>query len=46
MDLVHGSLLLMQGPTQHHWVHAVPKTSRAVGERINLTFRYVVPSAP
>ena len=46
VDLVHGGLLLMRGPRQHHWVHAVPKTSRAVGERINLTFRYVVPSAP
>jgi alkylated DNA repair dioxygenase AlkB len=41
MDLEHGSVLLMQGPTQHHWVHAVPKTARAVGERINLTFRRV-----
>lgn len=45
IDLAHGSLLLMQGPTQHHWVHAVPKTLRPVGERINLTFRYVVPAA-
>lgn len=44
-DLAHGSLLLMRGPTQHHWLHAVPKTRRAVGERINLTFRQVhVPS--
>jgi len=41
LDLGHGSLLLMAGPTQHHWVHAVPKTTRAVGERINLTFRTV-----
>lgn len=41
IDLAHGSLLLMQGPTQHHWLHAVPKTTRAVGERINLTFRRV-----
>jgi alkylated DNA repair dioxygenase AlkB len=45
IDLAHGSLLLMQGPTQHHWVHAVPKTSRPVGERINLTFRHVRPAA-
>ena len=37
----HGSLLLMAGPTQHHYVHAVPKTARNVGERINLTFRSV-----
>lgn len=42
LDLEHGSLLLMAGPTQHHWLHAVPKTSRAVGERINLTFRTIL----
>jgi alkylated DNA repair dioxygenase AlkB len=35
----HGSLLLMAGPTQHEYLHAVPKTAREVGERINLTFR-------
>jgi len=28
IDLEHGSLLLMQGATQHHWLHALPKTSR------------------
>jgi len=39
--LGHGDLLLMAGPTQHHYVHAVPKTARTVGERINLTFRSV-----
>ena len=41
LDLGHGSLLLMQGPTQHYWHHQVPKTSRAVGPRVNLTFRFV-----
>jgi alkylated DNA repair dioxygenase AlkB len=40
--LSHGSLLCMAGATQHHWVHAVPKTRRPVGERINLTFRRLV----
>ena len=39
--LPHGSLLCMGGATQHHWVHALPKTRRPVGERINLTFRLV-----
>ena len=34
-------LLCMSGATQHHWVHALPKTRAAVGERINLTFRLV-----
>jgi alkylated DNA repair dioxygenase AlkB len=41
VSLTHGSLLLMSGATQHHWVHALPKTSVPVGERINLTFRRV-----
>jgi len=41
LELPHGSLLVMGGPTQHHWLHALPKTRRAVGERINLTFRRV-----
>ena len=45
LSLGHGSLLLMAGATQRHWVHAVPKTSRPVGERINLTFRLVQPAA-
>jgi alkylated DNA repair dioxygenase AlkB len=42
LPLTSGSLLLMGGTTQHHWVHAVPKTAVAVGERINLTFRAVL----
>ena len=46
IDLEHGSLLLMRGPTQHHWLHAVPKTARPTGERINLTFRRVRWDAP
>jgi alkylated DNA repair dioxygenase AlkB len=41
LELPHGSLLVMAGPMQHHWVHALPKTRRPVGERINLTFRRV-----
>ena len=45
LDLDHGSLLSMAGETQHHYVHAVPKTARTVGERINLTFRLVLSPA-
>ncbi len=41
LELTHGSLLVMAGPTQHNWVHQVPKTKRAVAERLNLTFRVV-----
>lgn len=39
--LEHGSLLLMKGKTQHHWLHQIPKTAKVVGERINLTFRVI-----
>ncbi len=41
-DLGHGSLLIMAGTLQHFWVHALPKTARPVGERINLTFRNLI----
>jgi alkylated DNA repair dioxygenase AlkB len=39
--LEHGSLLLMKGATQHHWLHQIPKTAKPIKERINLTFRVV-----
>jgi len=39
--LEHGSLLLMQGETQHNWLHQIAKTKRPIGERINLTFRII-----
>jgi alkylated DNA repair dioxygenase AlkB len=42
IGLAHGSLLTMGGDTQHHWQHALPKTVRAIGARINLTFRRIV----
>jgi len=41
LDLTHGSLLVMSGATQRNYLHAVPETARAVGPRINLTFRHV-----
>lgn len=41
VSLGDGSLLLMAGTTQHHWLHAVPKTAAPVGARINLTFRSI-----
>jgi alkylated DNA repair dioxygenase AlkB len=39
IDLPHGSCLVMAGTTQRFWQHQLPKTARAVGPRINLTFR-------
>jgi alkylated DNA repair dioxygenase AlkB len=42
MALAHGSLLVMGGTCQHHWIHGVPKTEAAVGERLNLTWRRIL----
>lgn len=42
MELVNGSLLIMAGATQHHWLHQISKTAKQVGPRINLTFRSIV----
>lgn len=39
--LQHGSLLLMQGTTQHFWKHQLAKTKKEVSKRINLTFRSI-----
>ena len=41
IDLIHGSLLVMEGPTQHHWLHQIPKSKKQLGPRINLTFRII-----
>jgi len=41
LPLADGNLLLMRGPTQQNWLHGINKTTRAVGERLNLTFRYI-----
>jgi len=42
VDIGHGDFLVMRGTTQQGWRHQVPKTSRPVGPRINLTFRVVI----
>lgn len=39
--LEDGSLLLMKGTTQHFWKHQIPKTTKTIGSRINLTFRVI-----
>jgi alkylated DNA repair dioxygenase AlkB len=44
-DLGHGSLLVMGGSLQHHYRHALPKRPGQVGERLNLTFRWIQPSS-
>jgi alkylated DNA repair dioxygenase AlkB len=39
--LKNGSLLYMDKPVQDEWMHAIPK-EKNVGERISLTFRYII----
>lgn len=39
--LQHGSLLIMKGETQNHWLHCVPKTTKTNLPRVNLTFRMI-----
>lgn len=39
--LGNGSFLLMAGPTQHNWMHEIPRTAKPIGPRINLTFRVI-----
>ncbi len=41
IDLAPASLLVMAGDTQRTWQHRLPKTRRALGSRINLTFRWI-----
>jgi alkylated DNA repair dioxygenase AlkB len=41
IELESGSLLLMAGATQSNYRHDLPRTARAIGPRINLTFRHI-----
>jgi alkylated DNA repair dioxygenase AlkB len=42
MMLEHGSLLVMKGTTQTHWLHCLPKSKRITTPRVNLTFRTMI----
>ncbi len=37
-----GSLLIMEGPTQHYWRHGINKSKKVTGQRISLTFRQIL----
>lgn len=41
--LGEGDLLVMEGESQAAYAHAVPKTARPIGPRVNLTFRLFLP---
>jgi len=38
-ELGGGDLLVMRDESQRDYAHAIPKTTRAIGPRMNLTFR-------
>lgn len=42
LQLKAGSLLVMKGTTQKHWLHRLPPTKKVSQPRINLTFRTIV----
>ena len=42
IELQHGSLLMMNYPTNHYWYHSLPKRKKCPGVRINMTFRQMV----
>jgi len=41
ITLEAGSLLIMKGRTQEHWLHRLPPTKKVNTARINLTFRTI-----
>jgi alkylated DNA repair dioxygenase AlkB len=41
IELENGSMLIMKGDLQHNWEHQIPKSTKAIKERINLTFRVI-----
>ena len=41
INLENGSLLVMKGETQTHWLHRLPPTKKVKTPRINLTFRTI-----
>lgn len=40
-ELTSGSLLIMRGALQHHWIHQIPAQKKVTKPRINLTFRTI-----
>jgi alkylated DNA repair dioxygenase AlkB len=41
ISLAAGSLLIMKGGTQDYWRHCLPKMTKAISSRINITFRKI-----
>lgn len=41
IELENGSLFLMKGNLQHDWEHRIPKSTKKLKARVNLTFRTI-----
>ena len=44
LQLAHGSLLMMNHPTNTHWYHSLPVRKKVLAPRVNLTFRKILPT--
>lgn len=44
LELAHGSLLLMNSPTNTYWYHSLPVRKKVKTPRISLTFRRIIKS--
>ncbi|XP_075852752.1 DNA oxidative demethylase ALKBH2 isoform X4 [Microcebus murinus] len=44
LQLAHGSLLMMNYPTNTHWYHSLPVRKKILAPRVNLTFRKILPT--
>ncbi|XP_051017920.1 DNA oxidative demethylase ALKBH2 isoform X2 [Acomys russatus] len=44
LQLAHGSLLMMNHPTNAHWYHSLPVRKKVLAPRVNLTFRKILPT--
>ncbi|KAM6155741.1 DNA oxidative demethylase ALKBH2 [Rhynchocyon petersi] len=42
LQLAHGSLLMMNPPTNSHWYHSLPVRKKVLAPRVNLTFRKIL----
>ncbi|XP_053558101.1 DNA oxidative demethylase ALKBH2 [Bombina bombina] len=42
LELAHGSLLMMNFPTNVYWYHSLPVRKKVLAPRINLTFRKII----
>lgn len=42
LQLTPGSLIIMHGALQHHWLHQIPAQKKIIDSRINLTYRNIL----